>query len=230
MNKNGLNDIVKGLSVIVLYFTFSLFGNLPFALLQIDYNNLPNIIKEIYQVSIQIIMIAIFIIIFNDYLKNALNDIKKNHYTYFKKYLKFYILGVIIMVSCNALITFLGGGVSDNESAIRNEFALYPIYTFICGVIFAPIVEEIVFRLGFRKIISNNVIFILFSGLFFGALHLINMFDNQLILLYLGAYSSLGFMFAYMLAKTNNIFVTIGFHFMHNGILMSIQFLALLIS
>ena len=47
-------------------------------------------------------------------------------------------------------------------------------------------------------------------------------------ILYLIPYSALGISFAYILQKTDNIFVTIGLHFMHNGILMALQVLVLI--
>ncbi len=230
MQKNTLKDIIKGICVIAIYFIFSLFSTVPFNLMHIDYNAVPIFIKEIYNVCVEILMIVLFVLIFKNVFIKSFIDIKENHKTYFNKYLKYYILGLVIMVSCNALITVLGGSTSDNETAIRTEFEVYPIYTFISAVILAPIVEETTFRLGFRKIISNNVLFIIISGLVFGSLHLIGMFNNPLVLLYLCSYSALGCIFAYILSKTNNIFVSMGFHFMHNGILMSIQFLALLLS
>ena len=128
------------------------------------------------------------------------------------------------MMVSNALINILGGGMADNETAIRNQFAATPIYTFIAAFLLAPILEESVFRLSFRNIFKNNFVFIIMSGFAFGALHLTGVFDNSLMPLYLLAYSSCGLAFAYILTKTDNILVTMGFHAMHNGILLSLQF------
>ena len=47
--------------------------------------------------------------------------------------------------------------------------------------------------------------------------------STTLDLFYIIPYSALGVVFALMLYKTDNIFVSMGFHFMHNGILMAIQ-------
>ncbi len=228
MPKERILNIIKGASAILLYFFVSLFKETPLILVGVDYNNLPIIFKEIYNISIQVIMIIVFILIFKDFFKKSFADIKKNHFTYFKKYLKFYLLGLAIMMVSNSLILILGGMTSENETVVRTEFQMYPIYIFISAVIIAPIIEETTFRLGFRKIFKNDYLFIITSGLVFGSLHLLGMFNSSLILLYLIAYSGLGFVFAYMLAKTNNIFVSMGFHFMHNGILMAIQFITLL--
>lgn len=129
------------------------------------------------------------------------------------------------MFSSNFLINLLGGGMSGNETAIRDQFEIAPIFTFISSVILAPLLEEGIFRLGFRNVFKNNFIFILLSGLVFGGLHLLAGASIHLLALYLVSYCSFGVIFAYMLVKTNNIFVSLGFHMMHNGILMSIQML-----
>ena len=132
------------------------------------------------------------------------------------------------MMGANALIAVLGGSMSENESSIRDQFAIAPIYTYISAVFLAPILEESVFRLSFRNMFENNFLFIVISGLVFGGLHLISGVNMELFFLYVIAYCSFGIIFAYMLTKTNNIFVSMGFHLMHNGILMSLQVFLLL--
>ena len=135
------------------------------------------------------------------------------------------------MMMANALINLAGGGISGNEESIRKQFEIAPIFTYISAVFLAPVLEESIFRLSFRNIIENKYIFIIISGLVFGGLHLISGIDSLTLLpLYLIAYCSFGFIFAYMFIKTNNIFVSMGFHLMHNGILMSLQFLIFLLS
>lgn len=223
-------NIIKGISVILIFFIFSLFKNLPLELLHINYENLTNTLKEIYSISIEIIMISLIILLFKNQYKNALKDLKQNHLKYFKENFKYYLMGVIAMMSANYLITFLGGEMSNNETEIRNMFDSFPIYTYIASVFLAPILEESVFRLGFRNIFKNKLLFILTSGLIFASLHLLGSLNNPLIFLHLIAYSGCGIAFAYIMAKTNNIFVSMGFHFMHNGILMSLQLLVLILS
>lgn len=75
---------------------------------------------------------------------------------------------------------------------------------------------------------TTDWLFILMSGLVFGSLHVLNSTNSLAELLYLIPYSAPGIIFAYILAKTNNILVTMGLHFMHNGILVSLQFLLLI--
>ena len=132
------------------------------------------------------------------------------------------------MILSNILINKLGGGISENESAIRDEFKLYPIFTYVSAVFLAPLLEESIFRLSFRSIIKNNIIYIIISGLVFGTLHLIGTKIDYLMPIYLISYCSCGWAFAYMMTKSNNVLISTAFHFMHNGLLMSLQFFLLL--
>lgn len=223
-----LKNALKGIFAIILYFFVSLFKDFPLLLMGIHYDSLSIFCKEVYSVSIEILLVLAIILIFKDEFKKAFYDLKKNHLKYFTSNFKYYIIGVAIMMLSNVIILSLGGSSSDNETAIRGQFASYPIFTFISAVFLAPVLEESVFRLSFRNIFKNNLLFILTSGLIFGGLHLTGMLDSNLFFLYLVSYSVMGVVFAYMLTKTNNIFVTMGFHFMHNGILMSLQTFILL--
>lgn len=221
--KNDWQYILKGGAVILIYFFFSYFQTLPFALLHINTNELPNIVKIIYTLSVELLMMSIIFYIFEKEYKAAFQDLKKNHRKYFEQNLKYYIIGLITMMASNILINLLGGGMSANETAIRDEFTSFPIYTFISAVFLAPLLEESVFRLGFRAIFKNDFLFITVSSLVFGGLHLLTNPLNELFPLYLLSYCSCGIAFAYMLKKTNNIFTSSFFHFMHNGLILALQ-------
>ncbi len=206
-----------------MYFFISLFKSLPFELMRINIDDISSYITIAYNIIIELIMIFIICWVYNNEIKTAIKDIKENHMTYFKKYFTVYLLGVIIMMLSNIIISKYGGGLSENESAIRSEFQTYPIYTFISAVFLAPILEESIFRMGIKSIFKNKILYILASGLIFGGLHLIGMPIDKLFPLYLLSYCSEGFAFAYMMSKTNNVLVPMGFHFMHNGIILSLQ-------
>lgn len=223
MNKTYLKNILKGLTGILIYFAVSNYAAVPLYALGIDPSKLPGYVTDIYSLFMEFLIILSIFLLFQKEITNSFKDLKKNHLKYFKKYLKYYLLAIIVMMGSNAIINVLGGGISENESAIRSSFQTSPVYVFIASVIFAPILEEFTFRGCFRAIFKNDTIFILVSGLIFGSLHLITMPLNELFPIYLISYSSCGIAFAYMLAKSNNIFVSTGFHFMHNGILMSLQ-------
>lgn len=223
------SNIIKGLCVVIIYFFVSFCGSFILDLFNLNFNNMTTLSKEFYSLTLEISMLTLFFIIFYNEFSNALVDLKKNHWKYFSKYFKYYLFALIIMMVSNVLIMALGGQMANNETAIRDNFEVAPIYTFCSAVFLAPILEETVFRLAFRSIIKNDVLFILFSGLIFGSLHLIAGISIMFLPLYLLSYSIFGLVFAYILTKTNNIFVSAGLHTMHNGILMSLQVILLLL-
>ena len=112
--------------------------------------------------------------------------------------------------------------MADNEKEVIETLHRFPLYTIITSTILAPILEESVFRLAIRKIIKNDYIFIIMSGLLFGILH-VSGADSIGQLLYIIPYSIPGAIFAYTLVKSNNICVPISLHFIHNTILMIAQ-------
>lgn len=226
LERNKSNNyiyILKGLGAIFVYFLVSFFRYVPLDILHISYESLTYTARIIYNLSAELFMILVIYLIFEKEISAAIQDLKKNHLTYFKKYFRVYLIGVFVMMLANLIITMQGGSSSENETTIRTEFQMFPVYIYVSSVFLAPILEELVFRLGFRSIFKNNVLFITVSSLIFGGLHLIGMPLDALFPIYLISYCSCGVAFAYMLTKTNNIFVSIGFHFMHNGILMSLQ-------
>ena len=223
--QNRINNFIKGISIVGIYFILSFFKTMPLEILNINYENLSIIVKELYSLFLELVMIMIVYITFKSEIKKAWTDLKQNHMKYFSETFKYYLLGLLLMFGSNLLINLLGGGISGNETAIRDQFKLAPIFTYISAVFLAPILEESIFRLSFRGIFKNNLLFIITSGLVFGGLHLIAGIDMNLLFLYLISYCSFGIIFAYIFIKTNNIFVSIGFHLMHNGILMTLQLL-----
>lgn len=228
--KRFLCTFGKGIGVICTYFILNELLTLPFILAGIRYETIPLIIKVIYAIIYEIMMIVIIILILKNEIKKSLNDIKKNHMSYFSKYIKYWFLALIIMFGSNLVITFISkGGIAGNEETIRTMFSQTPVYIFISSVFFAPVLEELIFRQGIRNIFSNNIVFIIISGLVFGGLHVVGNINAWYDILYLIPYCTPGFVFAYILTKTENIFVPMGLHFLHNGIIMSLQILLMML-
>ena len=220
-----------GILIIAIYFILANIELLPFNILNIDTKTLPNYIKFSYLIIYEIFTMIIIGIIMFKKLKKDFRDILINHKKYYSENFKFWLIGLAVMGISNCIIVFiLKNDLSNNEELLRQLFSLSPIYVYITSIIFAPFVEEIVFRQGIRNIIKNKYLFILISGLLFGGLHVVTSMSSSMDLLYLMPYCSLGFVFAYMLYKTNNIFTSMGFHFLHNGLLISIQFIILIFS
>lgn len=230
MKKNDKKGLI-GIGIFLFYFFVSQFMALPFWILNIDTNALPEVVKVLYTLFVQALLIIVIAYIFRKDLKKEFKDLKKNHKYYFSNYLKYWFLALGLMMLSNAIILILNpGSVAGNEEAVRDMFSKTPILTFMSAVVIAPLLEELVFRKSFRYMFSNNILFILFSGITFGAFHVIGSFETFFDLIYIIPYSIPGLVFAYVLIKSKNIFVPMGLHFLHNGILMSLQFLVMFFS
>ena len=223
-------NMLLGIAVICFYFATTFLQTLPFTIFNINVANLSLWIKIVYLLLYQFFQLGVIVFLFRHDLKQNFIDLKKHHAEYFKKYFKYWFLLLALMMGSNLLIgLFTSNDMASNEEAIRETFEIAPIYTFIASVFIAPFLEELVFRKGVRKICSNNICFILFSGLLFGSMHVVLSFSNYWELLYIIPYSIPGFIFAYLLLKTDNILVPASMHFIHNGILMSLQMFVLLL-
>lgn len=231
LNKKELELAFIGIAVFFIYMFLPEFQTLPLDLLNVDTTALPLVFKIIYMITFEILLMVIIILIFKNKLISDIKDIKVNHKLYFSKYLKYWLISIGVMMLSNLLITsIIPNALPSNEEALRDLFDKSPIYVFFSAVIFAPIVEELVFRQGFRYIFKTKLLFIIISGLVFGGLHVLSSSESLVELLYIIPYSAPGIAFAYILTKTDNILVTMGFHFMHNGILVALQFLMLILA
>ncbi len=219
---------ITGLGAITVYFLLSELQPLPFQLLDIDIAKIPVYLKIIYSLCYEAILIGIVILIHLKKIRKDFILLKQNHKNYFKDCLKFWLIALFVMYVSNFIIFQIQSGLPTNEEIIRNQFQISPIYIFISAVLFAPILEELIFRQSFRNLFQNKWLFIIISGLVFGGMHVFAGDDFSMIdLLYLIPYSAPGMAFAYMLYKTDNIFVSMGFHMLHNGIMISLQFLSI---
>jgi len=226
-----LRNMFIGIGVIFLYLIASALPYDFISFFGINYNNLNIITKQIYLILYEATLTLIIVYIYkNDFIPNF-KDFIKNNIKYFKKYIKYWFIMLGLMVFSNMIITiFTTTQISQNQQSVVESLGQAPIYTFIITVFIAPILEELVFRLSFRKMFSHtNILFIFFSGLFFGCMHVLGSLESLIDLLFIIPYSIPGFMFAYLYTKSKNIFIPISLHLIHNGIMMLLQILLILI-
>ena len=215
--KPSKKDVFKSM-FLILFFMIIMFLLPKFNF----FDKIPNIIVYIS------LFVTILIINFN-YYKKDFKVFIKNINTYLPFILKRYAIMLGIMVLVAIPITYLNSGkVSSNQEILNSMFTKTPLLTALLSCIYAPFVEESIFRLNISKIINNKIIFILFSGILFGALHVIDKYTNIYDLLYIFSYSTLGICLAKAYKDTNNIFVSMSMHFIQNtlaSIVMTFLFL-----
>lgn len=231
-NMHFIRNIGMGLLAIMIYFGMTTLQSLPFVIFNIDVEKIPTFIKSIYLIAYEALMIFLIFIVYRKSLKEKWNDFRCHHKEYFRKYFKYWFLLLALMMISNALIMIItkDNSGANNQNQIIDLFGKAPFYTYISAVVFAPIIEELIFRQSIRMIIPKpNILFILVSGLIFGGMHVLGS-PNLVQFLYIIPYSIPGIIFAYVLTKSDNIFNTIFLHFVHNGMMMALQVLVLLLS
>ena len=208
------------ISLVLLMLVWQGLGVLLLSILGIDYEELSSIYKIIFLLGCDLSFIGV---LFKFYGKTIKKDFKK---FFNKKILKniklsfdYWIIGLIIMVVSNFIIAIITNGtLASNEEAVRELIDKVPLYMAFQVMIYAPLTEELIFRKSIRDCVKNKYLYILISGFIFGGLHVISSLGNMIDLLYLIPYCSLGFVFAALYYKTNNIFSTIVAHSFHNSL------------
>ena len=121
------------------------------------------------------------------------------------------------MMLSNYIINYIiiPNGISLNESGNRELlFNNKIIYSFTLCILI-PFLEEITFRLEFKKNIKNKYLFIFLSSFTFALLHILS--TTKLIeILYIIPYIILGLNFTLTYNKTDNILSNIIAHIIHN--------------
>lgn len=206
---NKLKSLINQFLIIILY----LFLVLGLQLLLHNFLEANNILQEVTYVFIDVIVLLIFIIIFRKIIFPNLKDFKKNWKKYINSSYKYYLYGLLVMAISNLIISHFIG-LPSNESGNREMLFELPISSVLAIVFFAPIIEELMTRVILKDKFSN-IIYYLLSGLIFASLHLIAA-TNVNELFYIIPYGALGYSFAVIYQKTNNVFTNIFFHSLHN--------------
>ena len=216
-------DIIIGILVFLGYLLLSAYADNLLILL--GFNRLSTPLKLVVSIIYEILMLLTVIFIYLKTIVNDFIDYKQNIKYYINNYLKYWFLNLGLMMITNIIIINITSiNNSTNQEYITKLLGKYPIYTIIATILIAPITEELIFRLNIRKIFKNNIIFIITSGLVFGALHM-TVATSIKELLFIIPYSIPGFIFAYTLTKSKNIFVPISLHTLHNTVMILLQIL-----
>lgn len=175
-----------------------------------------------YLNGIQIIFvyITIFTIMILLFRKQLLHDFKIFK-EYFKEYnslvVKTWLKALVVVGIISIIIQLITNiDTSTNQENLNEMFGTLPVLVAVLSMIYAPIVEELMFRGVLRKFFNKKYVFILISGILFGALHVIDDFQSIEELLYIFVYSTLGIYLSSLYYNTNNICTNIYFHFLQN--------------
>lgn len=220
-----MKKIYKNIIMFMSYFAFDIILIMINYMLSLYGINLTsnNISKTLYLMGGSLLYLIFVLFMYKDEIIIDLKDLKKNGLNLIIKYAPIYLIGIIFMGITNIIMQNITNmPISENEINVRQSIKLLPVYMSFSVVIFAPIVEEIIFRKTFRNIIKNNYLFIIISGTIFGIVHISGEININSFLMSI-PYIVMGLDFAYIYYKSNNIFTTITLHSIHNTILLIFQ-------
>ncbi len=200
-------DYLLGIILVILYAT-------QFGASYVFHSSLALII---YEVFFRIAVLALALYTFNKRLKRDVSSFKKNIGAHIGYAFKWW--GIMLGLSfIAAFVRILLGGntVTANQDAL-NSMAIW--YLIPMTIIWAPIVEEAIFRGVLRRFVKNDIAFIALSAIIFGLLHTVGS-EATLYAVFVQSlqYMVMGGVFAYVYTKTNNICINMTMHAIQNSL------------
>ena len=217
---------------IFLLMGMAYFSYIPIALFKIPYETFSMPVKVVYNFLCDIGFMILLFLFYREKITKDFKEYFKNFKDNFEQSFKYYFIGDLIMMASNLIITFfIQGANANNEEAVRSLIDAAPIYMIFSVSIYAPFVEELIFRHSIKdavKSFGNNKfvqgIYIFISGFIFALLHILGQASSYLDYVYLIPYMSLGIAFAALYNKTDNIFSSISMHCLHNTFTIILYF------
>lgn len=211
---------IKFFIAISLFFFGSVLRYIPIFIFKLDPNNLTDRESVLLTLFSNLVSFIILVLMYRKSIVKGFKDLKKKKAKPLLEGFDIWFVGLMVMVVSNAIISWFNkGATSTNEESIRFLLKNFPYITIASVAILSPCIEEFVFRKSFKEIFNNKWVYLITSGLVFGALHVflspINSFIDYF---YLIPYCSMGIAFAYMYYKTDNILVSLTMHIAHNSI------------
>ncbi len=223
--KDRVKKILLSIIIFLSYFGFSYLIEFIINIFNINVASWERIYKIIFIYVIELLPFILMIMLYKKTLVGDFKSFKTKWKDYFDKYIKWWLLGVALMVISNTIITIITSNeMSNNEVIVRKISELLPVYSFISSCICAPIIEELAYRKIFKDIFNNKTISIIASGLVFGLAHIIGTYSGVSDFLYVIPYGILGSIFMYIYRDSDNIWSTISIHCLHNSILLIMYF------
>ena len=205
--KYSSKDWIKILIFIAIYFSPVLMR-----VIDVKSKNSLKVIEVLYYVAA---LLAAELVICGERLKNFRCFKKRKDYYWVLIELSFmccFIIQLVLTFICR----FFSTGVSENQASI----ARMPLMSqLILGIIYAPVVEEVLFRYVIRRMIRREGVYIIVSGIVFGMVHILSSIGSHSsieIIAYALPHIGVGLHQAYIYASTNSIETCIITHRMIN--------------
>ncbi len=185
------------------------------------------------------ILLTLLIFIYKEPLKKDGKDFLKNWKTYLPKILFNWIRALVFMIFTNLILISFLGNIAENEAQNETLLQNYPIFSVFLMVVIGPFIEELLFRLGFKNAFKNKNVYLFFTAILFGFGHILASFDFSTLegflaclpqCLFIIPYSGIGYFLAKTYMDTDNIFSSVTFHSIHNGLAVVISLIGMMLS
>ena len=214
--------IIKSILLVIIY----LFINFFFGdILSIFVKNASSTFNLFLNILTDVFLFILTIILFYHELSTGFKLLFKNFSSYVPYIFKNFGFLLLANIGCSLIIMLFTHEISTSQNQIAlNNLPFW--YLLPAASIYAPIVEEVVFRGCLRKLIKNDKLFLTISALSFGFLHTVGQ-EATIIntILYALPYIAMGFVLAYTYKKSGNITTNISLHFLNNFLSCMISFL-----
>ena len=233
----------KIINVFKLLFSFLLFSYSSLIIVfvlkrfNIDITNFGLLGKTLLNLFLSIFLTIVLILLYYKDVKKDFLEFKVNFRSKVIFILKVFLMFMLIKFLASYVSVIISDifnievVTSENQSSINEILGQYPILMSLSAVCLAPLYEEILFRLGFKKCINNKWLFIIISGTLFGLIHI---FPTDLslgvALTQSIVYVAMGLLLAYYYQKFNNIFYSVLLHFYNNLLSIIFIFISFIIS
>lgn len=222
--------IIKSIIVILIFNYSKYLQYIPVKIFNINIETLTPKMSAVLSTFSTVVLFFIFFIIYRKDLKKDFKDFIKNKENYLDIGIRYWIIGLLIMVISNYILNFvLKAGGATNEKSIQILIKSFPLLMIIDAGLLAPFNEEIVFRKAVKDIFNNKWIFYIITFIIFGGAHVVKNSNTILDYLYIIPYGALGVSLACAYNKTNNIFTSITMHMFHNTILILLSIISSLL-
>ncbi len=176
--------------------------------------NLSPLTLIIFIITLHLVLLILAILAFYTEIKAGATLIRKDFKLTIRYMLKLFVKMLIAMT----IATTIAYAITEKTTSVNQEsIESMPMYiTIPLAVLWAPFVEETVFRGAIKRIIKHKLLFIVVSGVLFGFLHAVGEATFGIAVATSLPYVVIGMVFAYSYARTNNIAVNILFHMLYN--------------
>ncbi len=227
MKNLNINKIIKSIIVFIGFFFSSYLQYIPVILFKLDISKIRNNLSTQVLLSCfsSFIFMLIILILYHKDLKKEFKTYTKNFSKNFDTGFKWYLVGLVIMMTSNLLLYYvLKSGGAINENIVQTMIKASPMFMALETCLIAPFNEEMVFRKTLYDIFKDKkYIFIILSFLLFGGGHVFSTAKTLTDYLYIIPYGALGGVFAISYSKTDSVFTSMTMHILHNTVLFTLS-------